>query len=546
MSSESEFVGHEACPECGSDDNLARYSDGHGYCFGCRHYEHAEGAETPQRRRPQMAEGLIEGGEHRPLKARGITQATCEHWNYEVGEFKGRKVQIANYYDGADIVAQKVRDADKNFKFLGEPKRAALYGQHLWRDRGKMVVVTEGEIDALTVSQLQGNKWPVVSVQNGAQGAAKSVRKAVEWLSGFERVVFMFDSDKPGREAAEECALLLPPGRAYIARLPEGIKDANEALVANRGAEVIDAIWSAKAYRPDGIVKGSDLSLDRLRSSVARGVEIPYPELNAALRGLRKRELLLMTAGSGIGKSTLAREIAYHLVKVHGNRIGNVFLEESVQKTAVASVAIDNNIPLGDLLEDPSMLDDEKWQRSHAELVAPQFYYDHFGSLESTDLMAKMNYMAVGEQCDFIVLDHISMVVSGQEGSGEGERKDIDRLMTNLRSMIERTGVGVIAIVHLKRPGGGRASYNEGGRVSLQDLRGSGSLEQLSDNIIALERDQQDQDNPDLSQIRLLKNRQFGDLGLKDYLLYHRDTGRLLVAEAPPPRESREEDTTDF
>ena len=130
--------------------------------------------------------------------------------------------------------------------------------------------------------------------------------------------------------------------------------------------------------------------------------------------------------------------------------------------------------------------------------------------------------------CNFVVLDHISIVVSGAEGSGEGERRDIDKLMTKLRSLIESTGLGVIGIVHLKQPEG--KPHEEGGRVTLSQLRGSGALKQLSDNVIAIERDQQGED-PDKSVIRVLKCREFGETGLADELKYHRDTGRLLPVE---------------
>src|SRR5690606_19316419 len=124
-------------------------------------------------------------------------------------------------------------------------------------------------IDALTVSQLQGNKWPVVSIPNGAQGAAKAIKKSLDWIEGFEKVVFMFDMDEAGQLAAKECAKLITPGKAYIASLP--LKDANEMLLAGRGKEVIDAIWDAKAFRPDGIVYGSDITLAQIRDNVSVG-----------------------------------------------------------------------------------------------------------------------------------------------------------------------------------------------------------------------------------------------------------------------------------
>jgi twinkle protein len=523
------FVRHEPCPECGSKDNLARYDDGHGYCFGCGHYERGSGAPAEAPSTPKGARVELLDGDIVALEKRGITRETCEHWNYRVGtSADGRKVQIANYCDDRGRpIAQKLRWADKSFKFFGQTKEVTLYGRWLWRDAGRMVVVTEGEIDALSVSQVQGNKWPVVSVPNGAQGAAKAVAKSLEWLCGFDKVVFMFDMDEPGMAAAEECAQLLPPGKAFIARLP--LKDPNEVLQAGRSKELIDAIWSAKAYRPDGILAGADLTVESLRNPVGRGFELPYPDLNRAIRGLRRRELVLCTAGSGIGKSTWVREVGYHLVKEHGLKVGNVFLEESVQKTALSAIAIDNNVPLGDLMENPSLISEEAFAKSKAALVDTQFYYDHFGSMDSEQLVGKLNYMAVGLGCDFIILDHLSMVVSDQEGSGEGERKDIDRLMTRLRTLVERTGVGVLAIVHLKRPQG-KKSFNEGGQVSLTDLRGSASLEQLSDIIVALERDQQSEDEAHLSRIRVLKNRPFGVVGQQDQLEYHPDTGRLLLA----------------
>jgi 5S rRNA maturation endonuclease (ribonuclease M5) len=117
---------------------------------------------------------------------------------------------------------------NKDFLFLGDIKEAGLYGQHLWRNGGRKVVITEGEIDALSVSQAQDNKWPVVSVPNGARGAKKAIQRELRWLEEFEEVVLMFDEDEEGRAAAQECAGLFRPGKCKLARLP--MKDANELL----------------------------------------------------------------------------------------------------------------------------------------------------------------------------------------------------------------------------------------------------------------------------------------------------------------------------
>jgi twinkle protein len=342
----------------------------------------------------------------------------------------------------------------------------------------------------------------------------------------------MFDMDEPGQAAAEKVAALLPPGKACIASLP--FKDANETLLKSGPAALVRAFWDAAPWKPDGIISGSEFTLETMMESPAVGYTLQYPGLNAKLRSLRKAEIHMLTAGSGIGKSTFAREVSYHLHQEHGLAIGNVFLEENNIKTVKGYVAIDNNVALGALVETPAILTPEQWNASLAKVIHQRmWFYNHFGSLDSMNLLGKLRYFAAVCKVDFIVLDHISLVTSGTESSKEGERKDIDILMTRLRSLVEETGVGVICIVHLKRVQG--KSFNEGGMVSLSDLRGSGSLEQLSDNVIALERDQQAEDEARFrSQIRVLKTRLGYDTGEADIVKYDRDTGRLLLFDDCP------------
>lgn len=99
--------------------------------------------------------------------------------------------------------------------------------------------------------------------------------------------------------------------------------------------------------------------------------------------------------------------------------------------------------------------------------------------------------------------------------------------MTNLRSIVEATGVGVILISHLRNPQGNQKSHEEGGRVTANQLRGSGAIKQISDNIIGVERDQQG-DNPDISTFRVLKNRLIGTTGWAGEAQYSHETGRLI------------------
>ena len=157
-------------------------------------------------------------------------------------------------------------------------------------------------------------------------------------------------------------------------------------------------------------------------------------------------------------------------------------------------------VPLGDLMEEPEMLTDDQWQSAYNSVVSKSAFYDSFGSSGIDVLLSKIRYLAVGLECDFVILDHVSMVVS--DGANDNERAALDELMTKLRSLVENTGLGVIAVSHIKR-GSGDKSYNEGAQISLTSLRGSASLEQLSDICIALERDQQSEEYGDVAQIQI-------------------------------------------
>ena len=187
---ESVCVRHEPCPECGSRDNLGRYSDGHGYCFGCGYYEKAEeemfqssgeefGFTSVQDEGSEVQESVFTKGQIKALSKRGINQDTCQKFDYRVAKHNGKSCQVANYHHNQKLVAQKLRYPDKTFSWIGSA--TGLYGQWLWRDGGKMVVVTEGELDCLSVSMIQQNKWPTVSVKNGAQGAKRDIQKSLEW-----------------------------------------------------------------------------------------------------------------------------------------------------------------------------------------------------------------------------------------------------------------------------------------------------------------------------------------------------------------------------
>lgn len=488
-----------------------------------------------------MSADLRQDGYFAPLRKRKINEETCKFFGYEVvDDFQGVPAHLAPFRNEAgDIIAQKVRKPDKTFSFIGAPKEAVLFGQHLWRDKGKKVVITEGEIDCLTVSQLQDNKWPVVSLKDGAPSAKRGIKKSMEWLLGFEEIVLYFDDDEEGRKAVEEVAPLLPVGRVKVARAA-GFKDANEALMAGQGKAVIDAIWGAKQWRPDGIVSGEAIweQYVEQQSEQAIAIELPWAGLQAKTLGIRQGEMWVLTAGSGVGKSAIAREIAVHLLR-EGESVGMIMLEESTSRTVNGLIGIE--------LDRPVHLDTTPWadlgeleqgiRRSAFERIggcSRLHLYDHFGSTEGDNLLNRIRFMVQSCGCRWIVLDHVSIVVSGMDDGDE--RKTIDVLMTKLRTLVQELGIGMIVISHLRRPAGDRG-HEQGAEISLSQLRGSHSIAQLADAVIGAERDQQDEKTRNITTLRVLKMRFTGDTGIATHLEYDRETGRLrevsISADAP-------------
>ena len=523
MNQESTFLYHEPCPKCGSSDACGVFSDGHRYCYSCNTYFRPDGSVKSEVVRVSKDCIPFEDLEEVSLTKRCISKDTCSKFKYFSTVYKGKPCQVACYYDDSgNLVGQKLRFPDKSFAVLGSISNR-LYGSQLWAS-GKKIVITEGEIDCLTVSQLQGNKWPVVSIPNGAQGAKKAIEANLEYLGNFEEVILMFDMDDPGRKASEECAKILPAGKAYIANLP--CKDPNECLSEGKGPEVLQAVWNAKPYRPDGIVAGSDLyekcvvDIDDLKDSV----EYPWVALQNKTKGVRHGELYVFTSGSGMGKSTILRELEYYFGVVRGELCGIVALEESTKKTGLELMSIHLNKRI--LLDPDGVSEDQRKDSFRATIGNERFFlYDHFGSLDSSNLLSKIRYMIVSLGCKRIFLDHISIVVSGMDTDEDGgERKAIDKLMTNLRSLVEETGATMFVVSHLKRPE--KKGHEEGAQVSLSQLRGSGAIAQLSDMVIGLERNQQG-DNPNVLTLRVLKNRFCGLTGVSGYLEYDPETGRL-------------------
>ena len=508
---ESEFIRHEPCSNCGSSDANGIYTDGHTYCFSCQTY--TEGNDTSNTH--HMQSNVTFKGSAQRLQKRNISEKTCEKYKIYRDDTHLR----FPYYDGSGrIKGFKTKDKLKQFKYEGV-STDTLFGQHLFPTNGKRIVITEGELDAASCYEAMPN-WPMVSLPHGAASAKKDIQKQIPLLQGYEEIVLFFDNDNAGREAVEKAASILPTGKVKIARL-EQYKDASDALQANDSEAIRRAIWDAKEYQPDGIVDGKSL-LDAVTTpSPPCNHKYKFEGLQEKTHGIRYGELTTITAGTGQGKSTFCRQLATQLLE-EGVKVGYIALEESNRRTALGlmSVSVGKALHLGEheysTLKEAYDSTINNWNL---------YLYDHFGSLSSDTIYNRIEYMALGLDIKVIFLDHLSILLSGLQGD---ERRMIDQTMTNLRSLVERTGISLFLVSHLRRTHTDQ-DHTDGAKVSLGQLRGSQAISQLSDTVLALERDQQSDD--DVSTLRILKNRYSGETGVAAALKYDKTTCKFNETE---------------
>ncbi len=511
---------HGPCSICGSKDNKATYmhdDESHSaYCFGYNK-EYKMDIESVS----EVSEFPIRG-----FRERSITKEIASKYGVKVGYDENDGVTIKYHYypttRAGKVVGYSRREVDgKKFIAVGDTKNdVELFGQSLFQKGGKRIIITEGELDAMSVQQMNANKnaeWPVVSVTNGVGGALKQICANLDWVNSFSEVVFMFDADDVGKKSAEECAKVVRTGKAKIAKLGRHGKDASDYLVSDHLRELEDSIWRAEIYSPSGIINSASTWDDFSRDM--REDSIPYPpcfcDVNRLTYGRRTGELTIFTAGTGTGKSTFIKEDIYHLLTTTEHQIGVVSLEESIKETLDGIIGIHLNKRIN--LPDTPFDRKGKEGRDAWEATAGTGRFtllDHQGSLSDDSLMHKIEYLAA-TGCKFIYLDHITIAVS------------------DLLKLCKKFDIWVGVVSHLRKTGIGSISYEEGADVTEDSLKGSGSLKQIAFQIIAFSRNKYAETEEERNQVKLtvLKNRFTGRTGYAGSAKFNDTTGRLLNAK---------------
>ena len=517
------------CNKCGSSDANEVYEDGHTFCFSCN--TRGDSMNEPNTISDTNPSDIRSLGSYRSyaINSRSISIEVVDYFKVKMSVDEDGK-PASHYYPytkNGKIVAYKERQLPKNFRTHGDFKDVELFGQSM-AGSGKKLVITEGEIDALSVAEAYWRHYkrifPVVSLPS-ATGLATALRNR-DWLNSFDEVILMMDNDEAGDKALDALAKMLKTGKARVAKLSD--KDANEVLCGQGHDTLLRAIWDASEWSPAGIVTGEKVWEQFMARQETES--IPYPAclggLNSKLSGMRYGEITLFTSGTGSGKSTVIKEIILDLLEKTEDRVGLISLEESVGDTAEKFISMALKRPV----QEPPPLSDEELRVGFDKVFKDErlVLLDHQGSVGDSSLIDKIEYMAL-MGCKYLVLDHITIAVSeGSEGLSGNEA--IDKVMSDLLKVVKRHNVWLGLISHLRKSQG--KSFEEGNLASIDDIKGSGSIKQISFDIIAFARNLVAEDDAERNTIRfrVLKSRFTGRTGDAGSATYNPTTTRLKAA----------------
>lgn len=450
------------------------------------------------------------------LERRGISGQTAE--KYRVG-LKGESLCFPYFNSSGDLDVYKIKTRDK--RFTTEPPGVltdSLFGSHLISDRS-LVFVTEGEEDAMSLFDLLGGQFGVVSVRAGAASASASASA----LRRFREIVLVFDNDKAGVDGSEKLALLLQ-GKARVAHLPllpSGEKDVCDFVGSGRGAEVVAAIRGAERYTlkaPDslhnlGSLRGFNAAMGALNDSEAKGVQTHLSSLNELMGGLRPGEITGVTAHTGAGKSAFTTNLCYRLSrdsKVPTLIMSLELLEEDVwgriYQQETGKFLHERNDDLGGL-EYKATREDVLRATKTMEQVPLQFLSSERLGIE--DIFTLIDASIESNGTEVVVLDHLHFLRQSAD-DGLTSHEKLSDLMFQLKAFVMSRQVHLILVAHISR------AARDKEMPSLRDFSGSSSIEQIIDNGLVLRRvREEDRFDGGVTEISLQKLRRasFGRLG---------------------------------
>ena len=474
------------------------------------------------------------------IKDRRIEKETTKFYGIK-SELDKEGSEVRRYYPiikKDEVVGYKCRKLPKEFSpkegaiSVGDLKQEEFFGQSKFTNTGGTVIITCGEEDAMASYQMTKattkNKMAYASISApGASHIVKLTAANLEWLSGFDRVVFAVDQEKGDIDKATEACKLLKPGTAFIAKFDEN--DASDMLSKGLQYEFYKATWNAKAWSPEGIVLGSE-TWNVFKSKDYNIKGIPFPDmfgLNDKYLGMVKGNMDVIGAFEKAGKSTMIKEIILHVMETTEERMGLFMLEESIAETVTDLIVmkLKKRIDL-----DPGCCTDkeqkEAWKSMFKDNRIMLSTAHSFAGLE--DVFNKIRYLKHNFGVELFVLDNLTKLMRMLVDTRDNENFTISKIITGLEMLAKELNIYICIVSHVRKEDSSGKSYEGGKVMRSHDLYGSGDISKFAHNVIAIARNNDLQ--PNETTYHLIKSRR-GSLGCGNVLTFSQETGRMKVLE---------------
>lgn len=385
------------------------------------------------------------------------------------------------------LVGYKVREVPKDFKSIGRTGATTeCFMQFRFPRGGKYVILTEGEVDALSAYQMlkeynekRGTDYEVavVSATTGAQ-SAKQIAHNYAFFDMFEQIIISYDGDEPGQKAINSIVKVLPKSKVKIMKMKH--KDANEYLQKGDQKAFISDFYNAKTYVPDGIVASNNLG-DKMREEL-KIPKVPLPPFMHKLQkmmagGIPLGRIINMGSASGTGKSTIIDECVYYWIFNSPHMVGIVSLESDSGQYGIKILSrhISNKIELLESEDALELLETEAVKQKEFELFnttegTPRFYLveERDGGVES--LKALIETMIISMGCRVIILDPLQDVLDSLPGEEQAQ------FMAWQKGMVKSHKVSFVNVNHVRKSGQGQKANSAGADLHEEDFHGNSAI----------------------------------------------------------------------
>ena len=349
------------------------------------------------------------------------------------------------YKINGESKAAKFRTVEKQWRSTQGVTRG-LYNIDALSQRPDLpVVITEGEIDCLTV--MQSGFIRAVSLPDGwtEQGnKTDALLEAEKLLRESPFVIVAGDNDRAGESLPKAVANILAGHDVRQAHWPDGCKDANDVLLAFGEGEVASCLNAAKRIDPPGgfITGLSDLPALSRRRVLRTGIDWVDKRLAFEVGALS-----VGTGTPGAGKSTLTTWALYHVARNEGARIGMLSFETHPHRTRDHFARLHTGSPF-DGLSGKRMDEALEWMDRHFRIVHRT--YEQANGHNIGWLHSMIYTLAVRDQCKLIVIDPWNELEHLPE-PGESLTNYINFALQQIRQWAEKYEVHICLIAHPKK-----------------------------------------------------------------------------------------------